>query len=346
MKIAFTICSNNYLSQAKTLGDSLVKHNPDYKFIIGLCDKKNESIDYTFFEPYEIIEIENIGIDNFDWMIYNYDIIELNTASKPFFFEYLIKKYANTELIMYFDPDIKIFDSLNSIELEIKGKNILLTPHILTPIPFDNKIPTENVFLNYGLYNLGFLALRPNEEVTKFLQWWQGHLAVHSFNRVSDGFFVDQLPINFAPLFFKGVHVSRTLGYNFAYWNFHERKVSYINNKYYINENHPLIFMHFSAFAPNFPLTLKHTTRYQLEENTHIYNLFLEYANLLIENQYNDLKKIECFYVNLKRAKLEAERQEQLRLEDEKRIEALKNEKLKMKIHRKLSSIYFRIIKL
>ena len=39
MKIIFTICSNNYLAQAKALGDSVLQTNPDYTFFIGLVDE-------------------------------------------------------------------------------------------------------------------------------------------------------------------------------------------------------------------------------------------------------------------------------------------------------------------
>ena len=63
MKIAFTLCSNNYLAQAKTLGDSLIKYNPGYKFIIGLIDKLTSEINYTSDIGYEIIPLEDIGIN-------------------------------------------------------------------------------------------------------------------------------------------------------------------------------------------------------------------------------------------------------------------------------------------
>ena len=38
-KIAFTICSINYLAQAIALGNSLTSQNADYDFKIGLVDK-------------------------------------------------------------------------------------------------------------------------------------------------------------------------------------------------------------------------------------------------------------------------------------------------------------------
>jgi lipopolysaccharide biosynthesis glycosyltransferase len=112
MNLAFTICSNNYLAQAKTLGDSLLKHNPGHKFIIVLVDRKTPQIDYSFFEPYEIVLIEDVGIQDFESIWKKYNIVELNTAVKPTLFKYFFKKYAELDNAFYFDPDIMIFRSL------------------------------------------------------------------------------------------------------------------------------------------------------------------------------------------------------------------------------------------
>ncbi|MFV0539038.1 MAG: hypothetical protein ACK5M3_16985 [Dysgonomonas sp.] len=301
MKLVFTICSNNYLSQAKTLGDSLIKHNPDYKFVIGLCDKKNPAIDYSFFEPHEIVEVRDLNIENFEWMLLNYYIIELNTSIKPFFFKHFIDKYEDIEVIMYFDPDIKIFNSLSYIENELHNKSILLTPHILSPIPLDGHIPREIDFLNYGIYNLGFIGIRPSESAFRMLDWWAERLAIQSFDRVSEGLFVDQLPMNLVPLFFDNVVVSGNTGLNFAYWNFHEREISKIDNTYFINKNTPLVFFHFSSFKPTQPLNISHhQTRFKLEPDSLLYNLFSEYANELIHNKYVELKEIKCYYSEIR----------------------------------------------
>ncbi len=69
MKIAFTLCSNNYLAQAKTLGDSLLKYNPDYKFFIGLVDRLSDQINYSKDIGHEIITAEDIGIPDFDELL-------------------------------------------------------------------------------------------------------------------------------------------------------------------------------------------------------------------------------------------------------------------------------------
>jgi hypothetical protein len=39
MKVAFTLCSLNYMAQAKTLADSFHEYNPEWHFVIGLVEQ-------------------------------------------------------------------------------------------------------------------------------------------------------------------------------------------------------------------------------------------------------------------------------------------------------------------
>jgi hypothetical protein len=151
MRIAFTICSNNYLAQAKTLGNSLLERNPDYKFIIFLVDTLSEKVDYGSFKNLEVIPIEKLFPGTFDKLWQRYNIIELNTSVKPTCFKYLFENYPAAEWLFYFDPDIVLFHSLYNLEKEFNDNNILLTPHIIHPIELDGKLPMENHFLNYGI---------------------------------------------------------------------------------------------------------------------------------------------------------------------------------------------------
>ncbi|MCD7973506.1 MAG: hypothetical protein LUG18_12765 [Candidatus Azobacteroides sp.] len=299
MKIAFTICSNNYLSQAKTLGDSLITHNPDYKFVIGLCDTKNDSIDYSFFSPHEILEVKNIGIQNLGWMINNYNIIELNTAAKPFYLQYFCATYPDLDMAFYFDPDIYIYNSFSYLEKELEQNQILLTPHITSPIPFDSLFPGENLFLNYGIYNLGFIGIKPSEEVDKMLSWWAERLATDCFINACEGKFVDQLPMNFVPIFYNHVKILKHLGLNMAYWNLHERTLGLKDNEYTVNEEYPLIFFHFSSLKPDkpfAPISPLFRTK-NMEAIPYLSTLMKEYAAVLLKNKYSELRTISCTYI-------------------------------------------------
>ena len=249
MKIAFTICSNNYLGQVKALINSFLKYNQDYIFYIGLVDRKSTSIDYNFFNPAFVIPIEEIGIPNFAEIVEKFNIIELNTSVKPSFAKYLLKRHTAAEILYYLDPDLYFYDSLKSLDTRLIENNFAITPHILSPIQLDDRIPGENLFLNYGLYNLGFLGLNTkSQETIKMLDWWEERTLNLGYDRIVDGLFVDQLWINFLPIYFDKVLLLKELGYNMAPWNLHERNIKSFaaDGKVLLNDDSNLVFYHFS----------------------------------------------------------------------------------------------------
>ena len=303
MKIAFTICSNNYLAQAKILGDSFLEYHPDWKFIIGLCDELSQEIDYSFFENIEIIAASQINIYCFDEIIKKYDIIELNTSIKPSFFKYFINKYENLETIVYFDPDIQVFSKISLIEKYLKEDDILLTPHVLNPIPVDDLFPSENLFLNYGIYNLGFLALNPkSKNAIDLLDWWEDKTLNIGYSRVCEGLFVDQLWINLAPIFFKNVKVLQEYGFNVAPWNLHERNsILKVGEEYIMQDNSKLVFFHFSSYSHTKPeLFSKYYNRYNFVVlSKDIFELYNQYQSKLIQNKIGFLSEMKCHYINI-----------------------------------------------
>ena len=300
MKVAFTICSNNYLAQAKTLGDSLKSTNPDYAFVIGLVDIFSDEIDYTFFQPYEIVPIDKIGIPDFEAMVDKYDITELNTAVKPYLFNFLFKRNEKVESVLYFDPDIYIYRGLDFLEGCLAENNIVVTPHFMTPI-FDNFRLGEPDILNAGLYNLGFLGVARSTESQKFLDWWMIKLKDQCLIDLANGLFVDQLWVNFAPLYFEKVFILRHLGYNIAYWNLHERALTNRDNSYFVNTDFPLVFFHFSGFNFNNPQKIsKHQNRYNFEQRPDLVPVFEDYHQIVVSNKFMELSKIPCFYIKPK----------------------------------------------
>ena len=294
--IVFTICSNNYLSQALTLGHSLLQYNPNYKFIIGLVDRKNDAIDYNKI-PFEIIEVEKIGISYFDEMITKYEITELNTAVKPCYFHYFFNS-LNTESVIYLDPDIEVFAPFDELEKELISNDIILTPHTTTPLN-DDKSPTEENFLNAGIYNLGFIAIKNTANGNKMINWWADRLRHKAYNDFSRGLFTDQIWINFVPLFFEKVKIFTHVGYNVAYWNLHERTLLHKSEMYYVNnEKQRLVFYHFSGYSPlNQTVLSVYQDRFSFEEREDLKSLFKNYTAKLFENKYVEFKKITCFFV-------------------------------------------------
>ncbi|SHG57649.1 hypothetical protein SAMN04488109_0905 [Chryseolinea serpens] len=293
-KIVFTLCSNNYLAHAKTLGDSLRATNPDVEFIIGLTDKLSPQIDYTFFEPFQIIPYDAIGVDFFEEMVHQYNIIEFNTSVKPFYFEYLFQKYGADSLVYYVDPDIAVYGSFEEMNNLLLTNNFLVTPHILKPLLEPS--PFETVFLNVGVYNLGFIGMRHSETTTLFLKWWQRRLREFCYINFSKGLFVDQLWVNFIHLLFDKAYILPSPGYNMAYWNMYERKLFVSDGKYFVNTSDtPLVFFHFSGYDfSNNPLkcTKDKRSEFTLENRPDVADLFKQYGAWVKDNRYEQLSKV------------------------------------------------------
>ena len=282
MLLAFTICSNNYLSEAITLGSSLVLNGmPPDNFFIFLVDIYHKDIPYDQI-PFSVLEVNDQIVPEFDKILNKFNIVELNTSVKPSIFKYLISHNPGDNIFAYIDPDVFFYhNSFDSISQELADNSILLTPHITRPLSL-NTHPFESIFLNYGIYNLGFIAMKADDQTAHLLDWWEERTINLGFNDVSKGLFVDQLWMNLAPIFFDRIKITKHPGYNIAYWNINERHIFKKDNLYFVDINHPLIFFHFSSFDMSL-CSLSKRVHNKPEFNYPILNELMELYKLELE---------------------------------------------------------------
>jgi hypothetical protein len=298
MNVVLTICSANYLAHAKVLGDSLARSNPDYQFVIGLVDRVPAEINLAGWLPYEVIPVTDLGIPEFPAMAEKYDIVELNTAVKPFYLEFLYQRNSAVKTVMYLDPDILVLGSFKALSEKLHGNNIVLTPHCCT---YDNSARNFNyeiVMLLYGIYNLGFIATARSETTFAFLKWWQKRLVDHCYYRAGSGMFVDQLWVALAPLYFDGVYVEKDPGYNMCYWNHFERRLSHHENGYRVNGKHDLVFYHFSSYNPHNPgaITKASQPTATFAERPDLQPLYDDYAKRLFAAGFALVQPLKCSF--------------------------------------------------
>jgi hypothetical protein len=297
MKICFTLCSNNYLAQASLLAGSFLQHNQDYQFYIGLIDAKVTEVKYPKHSNLHVLAFDEI-IDarQLGYMSSIYKIVELNTSAKPFYFAWFFSQFADCTVI-YLDPDIYVYHPFSFIEKALEEYDFVITPHCLTPIPLDGKMPQERSFMKYGIYNLGFIAIRRSAESIAYIEWLKERLSVLCYSEVGLGVYVDQSWVNFLPIFFKKVLVSHHPGMNAAFWNLHERQFSVKEGVTYVNAAFPLLFFHFSSFRTgNWQQLAEGQTRYTTVSRPDVKHLFEKYAHAFIaaRQQYN--AAIQCVY--------------------------------------------------
>jgi lipopolysaccharide biosynthesis glycosyltransferase len=294
--VAFTVCSINYLSQAITLGNSLKKSNPKIDFRIYVVDKFEGRENLKHIVPYPVIEIHNVPVDDFDGMCRRYNVIELNTSVKPFIFDYIFKTEPHINNVIYFDPDIKVYESLNKLLEQLLTSSIVLTPHILTPSDDHPYGQAERNYLMGGIFNLGFIALSNHHESLKFLDWWKARLVNQGYADASMHLFYDQKWLNFAPVFFDRVYIEKSPGYNMAGWNLHERVItSSHEGKYIINNKFTLCFFHFSGVKVN-EFNISVHTNYTFQERPDLFEIISDYRNELKINSNECFILHKCYY--------------------------------------------------
>lgn len=295
MKIAFTLCSLNYMHQAITLRESLLKNNPDYNFIIGLVDKITDKVDRKLIASFNVIEVGDVlSAPMLLDMNKRYNIIELNTAVKPFYFEYLFNHY-NAEYVTYFDPDIMVFNRLSTIEkIFDEGNNLIVTPHSVSPK--EHGPLTDIAFIKSGIFNLGFVSMRNTETCINLLKWWQRRLFESCYLNTAVGLCVDQLWMNLSVCYTEKSYVLKDLGHNMAPWNLHERKLSKKNGIEYVNEETPLTFFHFSHITDKNNFLKAHEPMLTFDQRPDLVDIFKLYNEQIVYNGKDFFKKIQCEY--------------------------------------------------
>ena len=253
-KCVFTIVAKNYIGLALILEQSIRRSFNDFDFYIVVADELEKDKEYS---PNIIEAKSSLGISNEIWveMSFKYNLTEFCTSIKPATFSYFIKSY---DKVIYLDPDILFFASIDDIFKRLDSYLILLTPHITQLSEKSCSDSPENIWFQCGIYNLGFLAIKRSYKVIEMLKWWHNRLLNFCFNDPIKFTFTDQKWMDFIPSFFYGdeLLIIRDLGFNVAPWNFFERKVLMRDGQYFITlrngsssvDEYPLYFVHYSGY--------------------------------------------------------------------------------------------------
>lgn len=242
----FTVCSNNYLPMARVLLESARRHHPEAAIYLCLADEK--LVDAGFYPGIcEVVTADALGIPDFREFAFRYDIMEFNTAVKPFMFTHLVER--GHEHIVYLDPDIEVFAPLEGVfELLDAGASFVLTPHLTQPSE-QEAFPNDIGIMRAGVYNLGFLGVGACEEADRILGWWSRRLLHECVNEPERGIFVDQKFMDLVPGFAGGARILRDTAYNVAYWNLQQRTLGGGPGEWLV-DGAPLRFFHFSGIDP------------------------------------------------------------------------------------------------
>ena len=253
---AFTIVAKNYIGLARILGRSLSKVNPDINFKIFVADEFPQNV--KSLPDNVVISRKVLDYSSEEWtdMSFKYDLTEFCTSIKPGVFKYLFAQ--GYDKVLYFDPDIYIFSSINTILQRLEDYDMVLTPQIVgIHIDYTGEHPEWAMNVN-GIFNLGFCGMRKSLITDKIILWWQKRLKTECFADRSIGNFTDQKWMDWMPglLGNEYLYISHDLGMNMAPWNYFERELFKKDDTLYVrfrtndNPQHEfrLVFIHFAGY--------------------------------------------------------------------------------------------------
>lgn len=281
--IAFTSFNFDYVFKASVLARSLKKFNPSWVVVAVVTDEKTDprlAIAEKYFD--KVVFSADLGFEHYQEMLKKYSVVEMCTAIKGAAACYLLEQ--EPDCVFYFDPDIEVFSNLDSLASDLKNHNVLLTPHVITPVDdglnhIEAVVETEVNALKYGLYNLGFIGFKGSAEGKRCAAWWADRLEFCCYDKIEEGYFTDQKWCNHIPIFFDGVKISKDFGCNVANWNLFERFFEKDEAGVILVNSVPLKFYHFTKFGPlGFHMTKKYA-----RDNVEIFKLWENYSNALVD---------------------------------------------------------------
>lgn len=245
---AFTSAACNYLPKVRLLIQSLKRHHPEIRLVLALSDLTDDPESLRGEAWDEIMPIDTLNIPDWRRWAFTHDIVELSTAIKPFILQRLLDR-PDCGGVFYFDPDMVLFSRLDDLIDRLQHADIVLTPHQNKPETglgevMDNEISS----LKHGVYNLGFIGVRPTDTGKAFARWWAERIYYFCRDDIPNGLFTDQRWIDLAPALFSGVDILRSSRFNVAPWNLTTRTVSGSLAEGFVVDGEPLGFYHFTGF--------------------------------------------------------------------------------------------------
>ncbi|SHN12517.1 hypothetical protein [Roseibium suaedae] len=290
----FTSISYAYLDRARVLGATIKQFHPDWTLWLLLTDEEPEGFEINLdVESWDhLFRATDLDIPKIKGWMFQHDVVELCTAVKGPFLEKLLNDGADK--VFYIDPDIALLNPLHPLEKLLDQHSVLLTPHQTgydeDPIAIlDNEVSC----LIHGTYNLGFIAVRNDENGRECARWWSARCRNYCYDDKPRGLFVDQKWCDLIPAYFDNVHIVRDPGYNVASWNLNSRVISSKDDgRFYVNSEHMLRFYHFTKLGP---IGDTMTRRYA-KDNTEVYEIWAWYKKLVAANVDRRIPERYWFY--------------------------------------------------
>jgi lipopolysaccharide biosynthesis glycosyltransferase len=283
----FTSFTFSYLARAQILVQTLRTAHPDWTIWAVMVDEPLEGNDFGLAAEFDkVVYARDLGFPDFRKWLFKHDIVEASTAVKGQMLRHILQHGADK--VVYLDPDIAVFSDLDGIIKRLDTHSIVLTPHQVEPNESEGLMKdNELTSLKYGIYNLGFAAVKNDKFGNQFADWWARQLRFACYDEIENGLFTDQKWCDIVPALFDGVYVERDPGYNVASWNLSRRKLKISRDGIIFANESPLKFFHFTKINTAGDIMIEKNAT----DNTEVMEVWNWYKRTLSDNTISDLPK-------------------------------------------------------
>ena len=243
----YTSFNYAYLGRALTLIATLRAAHPDWEICGVVVDEPPQGeLRAELLAAFDIVlGLHDLRIPRSRAWLFKHDVVEACTAVKGAAMLWLMD--AGYEAIVYLDPDTAVFHPLAPIITALDTAAIVLTPHQCSPnrnyqVMRDNELAS----MKFGVFNLGFIAVRNDDAGRCFAEWWAQQLWRACYDDMAAALFTDQRYVDLVPGLFDRVGIIRDPGCNVASWNLSTRRVTICRDGDIRVNGALLRFMHFT----------------------------------------------------------------------------------------------------
>ena len=240
-----TYLDRRYLTRGLALFESLRRHCASAELFVLCFDAESDAALRALNRPgltaIPLAEFER-GDEALLAANANRSLVEYYFTCTPSLPLFVFRAHPEIELLTYVDADLFFFGSPEPLFDEIGDSSIAIVPH---------RFPDAmRAWEKCGIYNVGWLTFRRDEQALACLTWWRERCLEWCYDRVEPGRFADQKYLDEWPRHFPGVHVIQHTGANVASWNLANYRSTRWHDGRIVLDEAALIFFHFHHLKP------------------------------------------------------------------------------------------------
>lgn len=236
-RVVASIASRATLPAARVLARSLARRHPEIDCRVLLADDDRDVSpgggagdrrggENELAEPFRLVRWGELAFDRpreDAWLRFRHEAHALACAATPHLLAHLLGQ--GSARVLFLKQESLVVGDLGPLFARLERASIVLTPHLLAPLPDASGLTRELEVLLAGAFNGGCLGVADREPARRFLAWWRDRVALDCRHAVGEGVHFEQRWLDLVPSYFDEVDVVREPGANVGHWVLPERTI-------------------------------------------------------------------------------------------------------------------------